>query len=97
MKEVEVGVLEKKKMFTIKKEKPFKFCPQFTIKEDALPIDEQRQHMKKDRDKIDKEVAAMEEIIKGIPFEVMRQSELVEELEKKGVDHFIDPHFPPRD
>lgn len=39
----------------------------------------------------------MEDVFKTLPFEVMPVDQLRKKLKKLGVDHFVDPHFPPRD
>ena len=39
----------------------------------------------------------MDKLVSEIPYDVMKQDELIAELQRQGVKNFIDPQFPPRD
>jgi len=99
IKIISVPPLKNQKMFTIKKdlENGHTFNPQFHLEEKPLPLEEQREYTVKQTDEIEEKVSRMEEAFKTLPFEIMPESDLKEEIKKLGLDHFVDPHFPPRD
>ena len=39
----------------------------------------------------------IEEVFKTLPFEVMPEKDLKKAIKSNDIDHFVDPHFPPRD
>ena len=39
----------------------------------------------------------MEEAFKSLPFEIMKEKVLKDEMYNLGLSHFVDPHFPPRE
>lgn len=95
--EVEVGCLETKDMFKIKKVAPFTFAPKFRLQEDPIPLSEQKKHTAKERKEIEATISVIEEAFKTMPFEIMDQSAIKKEIKKLDISHFVDPHFPPRD
>jgi hypothetical protein len=60
-------------------------------------MEDQQKFLAKETKKIQTEVLKMEQAVEGIPFEVMKASELTEFLKENNIKNFVDPHFPPRD
>lgn len=87
----------KKKLFTILKTAPFTFEPVFTRTEVPLSIDEQREIIKPEVERLDKETHHIEQEMMKVPFEVMDDKEMIKEMKKQNITNFIDPHFPPKD
>lgn len=84
-------------MFSLIKTPPFKMDPKFTKKETPISIEEQREIMEPEVEKLREECSKIEHEIAKIPFEVMDQEELRKKVTDLGFDHFIDAHFPPND
>lgn len=76
MREAKVGCLEKKDIFKIKKIPPYVFAPMFKLIEDPIPLDEQKEHTQKERDKIEQIISKIEDSFKTLPFEVMSDKDL---------------------
>jgi calpain-15 len=95
-REVEVGVLETKQMFKIKKVKPFTFAPKFKLEEIPISLEEQMDYTAKERQEIEDTVSVIEEAFKTMPFEIMSESKIKKAIKKLNVSHFVDPHFAPR-
>lgn len=62
-----------------------------------MPLDEQRKRVDQETTRMKEEVKKIQQIVQGMPFEVMKQSELEAQLKSKGVKNFVDPNFPPLD
>ena len=84
-------------IFTITKKPPYVFAPQFKLVEEPIPLEEQKKHTQKERNKIDEIINKIEDSFKTMPFEVMNEKQIKKEITKLNIDHFVDPHFPPRD
>jgi hypothetical protein len=91
------GPMEKKTLFEIRKEVPFVFKIGFTIQEEAMPIEYQKENINKGTMKMKDTVKRMKEEFVRIPFEVMDVPSLIGAIQDIGFDHFVDPWFPPED
>jgi hypothetical protein len=61
------------------------------------PIEEQFEENADIRTKLEQKIGKMSEVLQKIPYEVMGHDEIIKELEDAGLDHFLDPSFPPTD
>jgi hypothetical protein len=96
-KEVKVPPLKTKTMFWIVKEVPYTFNPRFELKEEPMSLDDQREYTRKETDEIEGIISRVEEAFKTLPFETMPEDKLRKKIKQLGIDHFVDPHFAPRD
>jgi len=53
--------------------------------------------MQEKQNKLNKLRLKIEKLISDIPFEIMRQEEIIQFLKKNSIKNFIDPHFPPHE
>ena len=83
--------MEKKTLFEIRKEVPFVFKIGFTVQEEAMPIEYQRENINKGTMKMKDSVKRMKEEFVRIPFEVMDVPSLIGAIQDIGFDHFVDP------
>jgi calpain-15 len=88
---------QKKKLFTLIKTHPFTMNPKFTRKEIPMTVDEQREIVREEVEKLEEDTKVIEEEMMKLPFEAMEIEDLEKALKKKGFNNFIDPHFPPKD
>jgi hypothetical protein len=91
------GPMEKKTLFEIRKEVPFVFKIGFTVQEEAMPIEYQREKINRGTMQMKDTIKRMKEEFVRIPFEVMDVPSLIGAIQDIGFDHFVDPCFPPED
>lgn len=74
--EVEIKPFTQQSICKITKNKGFKLKPVFDLSEVPIPIDEQRQYLKADNDKILKTLDEVKVKVEKWPFEVMAEDEI---------------------
>lgn len=89
--------MEKKTLFEIRKEVPFVFKIGFTIQEEPIPVNQQKEKMSRSTLKTQNKVDKIKEGFAKIPFEVMDVPSLIGAISDLGFDNFVDPLFPPED
>ena len=65
--------------------------------EEPIPIEEQDYYLKDQIDSLQEKVEVIKALIEGIPFENIDETYMQNFLGDHGIDHFIDPSFPPDD
>lgn len=87
--------MESQTLFIIRRNPPFRFAISLTVKEIPIPPQEQKKFVSKKNATLEEKIQAVGEVIKGIPFDVMSDQEIIAKLDENGIDQFIDPSFPP--
>lgn len=95
-KTVVVGSKAVDSSIRITKTPPYKFKMGFTLSEEPLPIEEQKQALAGEEGDFNKKIEESERLFKTIPYEVLTHKEIAKKMKTNGVSNFIDPHFPPR-
>lgn len=94
---IKVKPLAHRTMFTLKKTKPFKLKFRFNMKEDPIPIEEQKKYLEDERNKTRDLIKNSFSKLMQIPYEVSSDKTVKKVLKKNNMDHFVDPLFPPDD
>ena len=89
--------METQTLFVIHRSPPFRFAAGITMKEVPAPIEEQDEHIGEKKTEMETKIDEMAEFLQKIPFDAMSHDEIVEKLDEYGLDHFLDPSFPPTD
>jgi calpain-15 len=76
---------------------PWKFSASFSLSETPLSLEEQKSALETVKQEWDRHLEEREKVFKTIPYEVLDSEDIKYQMEQKGQDNFIDPHFPPRD
>jgi len=84
-------------IYTIHMSPPFKFAIGLSMKELPPSIEEQEEAMSEKKGGIEAKIDEMSELLQTIPFDAMSHEEITEKLAEFGLDHFLDPSFPPTD
>lgn len=92
----DVEAMKTRTIFMIRKTPPFSFKIGFSVREEPLSLEDQGEHLAEYEQSQDKIDDLMEKLIK-IPFEIMDEDELEQEIRRLGYDNFVDPCFPPND
>ena len=86
---------ENQTLFNIRRSPPFKFAISLSVKEIPIPKQEQKKFIAAKSSSLDEKIQAVGNVIKGIPFDAMKAEDIIAKLDENGIDHFIDPSFPP--
>ena len=65
--------------------------------EEPIPIEEQDYYLKDQIDSLEQKIDVIKALVEGIPFENIDENYMQNHLSGYGIDHFIDPSFPPDD
>jgi calpain-15 len=84
-------------LFVIHKTPPFKFTFEISFNEIDAPIEEQFEEIVDMRTELEQKIDEMSGFMQSIPFDVMDHDDIIAKLEDCGLDHFLDPSFPPTD
>ncbi|CAI2382511.1 unnamed protein product [Moneuplotes crassus] len=76
---------------------PWSLELKFSLTETPLPFEEQKSALDQFKVEWNEKVEVSEKYFKKIPYEVLTQQQIADEMAKLGQENFIDPHFPPRD
>jgi len=92
-----VGPKKTKTLFVIRKTPPFSFKIGYAVNEDSSSLTTQPSSSMASKLSGDDKLGALTEQLLKLPFEVLDEKSLENEIRKLGYDHFIDPSFPPDD
>lgn len=95
--EVTLGPLDRREIFYIRRNPPFRFAADISLKEIPLSYEEQEDYNTPISEEIDSQLEKMKDCLIGIPFEVLDEEALKVKIREAGFDHFIDLNFPPND
>ena len=85
-------------MFVIHRNTPFKFVPKFEIREIGEEIENDEEAVRaieEETKTVEVNIKNMSEFIQKFHFDIMSHEEICEKLTEYGLDHFLDPSFPP--
>ena len=89
--------MEETVLFTIHRNPPFKFAIGLNVKEEPASVEEQEEKMNDKKEEQKSINQQMSDFMQQIPFDVMEPEAIFEKLDEFGLDHFLDPSFPPDD
>jgi len=81
----------------ITKTLPWSFSASFSLQEQPLSLQDQRNALEDVKEEWDHKVESSEKIFKKIAYEVWPRSKIVQKMNEMNQTNFIDPHFPPRE
>jgi hypothetical protein len=84
-------------LFIIHRTPPFRFAIGITMEEKPTPLKQQTIDNQKKKTKMEQKIDEMSEFMQKIPFDAMDHDAIIEKLDEFGLDHFLDPSFPPTD
>ena len=84
-------------LFTIRRNPPFRFAIALSVKEFPPSLEEQEDMMNDKKEEQKSINQQMSDFMQQIPFDVMEPDAIFEKLDEFGLDHFLDPSFPPDD
>lgn len=89
--------METQTLFIVRRNIPFRFAAGITMKEVPASAEEQDEAIGEKKTELEQKIDEMSEFLQKIPFDVMEHDEIIEKLDEFGLDHFLDPSFPPTD
>ena len=92
-----VDAMQTATLFMIRKSPPFSFKIGFSVREEPISMAEQEKYLSQGDAERNQKIHNIAEHLLRIPFEVMEDQDIEDQIRSLGYDHFVDPVFPPND